>query len=83
MRELARLAREYARTGGLDLLSAGIEVARELATQAYGKSEVWIVFVDFVGAMVGVYALCPDCTDEELEELFKWLGFEIEEGEDG
>lgn len=63
--------------------SGGNETARKLATQAYGKNDAWSAFADFVYSVVGVYALYPECTDEEFEELFKWLGFEIEEGEDG
>lgn len=59
------------------------ETARKLATQAYGKNDAWSAFADFVYSVVGVYALYPECTDEEFEELFKLFGFEIEEGEDG
>lgn len=83
LRELTRLTRKYARTGDVDILPARIETARELATQAYGKDNAWSAFADFVYALVGVYALYPKCANKELEELFKWLGFEIEEGEDG
>lgn len=83
LRELTRLTRKYARTGDVDILPARIETARKLATQAYGKNDAWSAFADFVYALVGVYALYPKCTNKELEELFKWLGFEIEEGEDG
>lgn len=83
LRELTRLTREYARTGDVDVLPARVKTAEELATQAYGENSAFVAFVDFVGAMVGVYALYPECTDEELEEIFKRLGFEIEEGEDG
>ena len=81
--KLVRIVRGYARTGDVELLFAKNETARELATQAYGKNDAWSAFADFVYSVVGVYALYPECTDEEFEELFKWLGFEIEEGEDG
>lgn len=83
LRELARIVRGYARTGDVELLFAKNETARKLATQAYGKNDAWSAFADFVYSVVGVYALYPECTDEEFEELFKWLGFEIEEGEYG
>ncbi len=33
--------------------------------------------VDFVDATIGVYALYPECTDEELCELFRALKFEV------
>lgn len=83
LRELTRLTREYARTGDVEVLPARIKMGKELATQAYGKDGAWLAFVDFAGTILGVHPLKPDCTDEEFEELFKWLGFEIEEGEDG
>ena len=75
--ELARLTRKYARTGDVDILPARIETAKELATQAYGKDNVWLPFADFVNATVGVYALYPKCTNEELCELFRALKFEV------
>ena len=75
--ELARLTRKYARTGDVDILSARIETAKELATQAYGKNNAWLSFVDFMNAIVGVHALYPKCTNEELCELFRALKFEV------
>ena len=75
--ELARLTRKYARTGDVDILSARIEIARKLATQAYGKDYAWLSFADFMNAAVGVYALYPECTDEEICELFRVLKFEV------
>lgn len=83
LRELTRLTREYARTGDVEVLPVRIKLAKELATQAYGKDSEWLAFEEFVGAILGASPLKPNCTDEELEELFRWLGFEIEEGEDG
>lgn len=75
--ELARIVRKYARTGDVDILDAKIEVAKELATQAYGKDNAWSAFAGFVDAVVGVYALYPKCTNEELCELFRTLKFEV------
>ena len=75
--ELGRLTRKYARTGDVDILSARIEIARKLATQAYGKDYAWLSFADFMNAAVGVYALYPECTDEEICELFRVLKFEV------
>ena len=75
--ELARLTRKYARTGDVDILSTRIEIAEKLATQAYGKDNAWLPFADFMNAAVGVYALYPECTDEELCDLFKALKFEV------
>ena len=75
--ELARIVRKYARTGDVDILDAKIEVAKELATQAYGKDNAWSAFAGFVDATVGVYALYPKCTNEELCELFRALKFEV------
>ena len=75
--ELARIVRKYARTGDVDILSTRIEIAKKLATQAYGKDNAWLPFADFMNATVGVYALYPECTDEELCEMFKALKFEV------
>ena len=75
--ELVRLTRKYARTGDVDILSARIETAKELAIQAYGKDNAWLPFADFINATVGVYALYPKCTNEELCELFRALKFEV------
>lgn len=75
--ELARIVRKYARTGDVDILDAKIEVAKELATQAYGKDNAWSAFAGFVDAAVGIYALYPKCTNEELCDLFRALKFEV------
>lgn len=40
-------------------------------------------FCDITFSVLGWYPLKPDCTDEEFEELLRWLGFEIEEDNDG
>ena len=75
--DLARIVRKYARTGDRDILSAKIETAKKLATQAYGKDDAWSAFSSLVDAAVGVYALYPKCTNEELCELFRALKFEV------
>ena len=75
--ELARIVRKYARTGDIDILSAKFEIAKKLATQAYGKDNAWSAFSNLVDAAVGVYALYPKCTNEELCELFRALKFEV------
>ena len=75
--ELVRLTRKYARTGDVDILSAKIETAKELSKQAYGRDNAWLPFVDFINATVGVYALYPKCTNEEICELFRALKFEV------
>lgn len=75
--ELARITRECAVTGRMCLLSMRNEVAKELATQAYGKKNMWSAFVEFMSATVGIYALYSECTDEELCDLFRALKFEV------
>ena len=75
--DLARITRKYARTGDVDILPARIETAKKLATQAYGKDNAWSAFSNLVDATVGVYALYPKCTNEELCELFRALKFEV------
>lgn len=75
--ELARLTRKYARTGDVDILPAKFETAKKLATQAYGKDNAWSAFGKFVDAVVGIYSLYPECTDEDLCELFRALKFEV------
>ena len=75
--ELARIVRKYARTGDRDILSSKLETAKKLATQAYGKDNAWSAFSSLVDAAVGVYALYPKCTNEELCELFRALKFEV------
>lgn len=75
--ELAKVIRKYARTGDVDILDAKIETAKKLAIQAYGKDNAWPAFSNLVEAAVGVYALYPKCTNEELCELFRALKFEV------
>ena len=77
--ELARLNRRCTRTNGENVvvLPAKTKAAKELATQAYGKDNAWLPFLDFMNAAVGVYALYPECTDEEICDLFKALKFEV------
>ena len=75
--ELADYIREYAKTGKIDPPFAEIEAAKELATQAYGRENAWLSFVDFVDSVIGVSRLYPECTNEELCELFRTLKFEV------
>lgn len=75
--ELARITRKYAKTGDVDILPARIETAKKLATQAYGWENGWASIVDFVDAVIGTYGIYPECTDEELCELFRALKFEV------
>ena len=75
--ELAKVIRKYATTGDVDILDAKIETAKKLAIQAYGKDNAWSAFSNLVEAAVGVYALYPKCTNEELCELFRALKFEV------
>ena len=75
--ELAKVIRKYARTGDVDILDAKIETAKKLAIQAYGKDNAWSAFSDLVDAALGVYALYPKCTNEELCELFRDLKCEV------
>ena len=75
--DLARITRKYARTGDVDILPARIETAKKLATQAYGMDNAWSSFAGFVDAVVGVYSFYPECTDEEICELFRTLKFEV------
>lgn len=75
--ELARITRKYAKTGDVDILPAKIETAKKLATQAYGRDNEWSAFAEFMCAAIGVYALYPKCTNEEICELFRALKFEV------
>ena len=75
--DLARIVRKYARTGDVDILSARIDTAKKLAIQAYGMDNAWSSFAGFVDAVIGVYSFYPECTDEEICELFKALKFEV------
>lgn len=74
---LASYTREYARSGKIDHPFAAIEAARDLATQAYGRENAWLSFADFVDSVIGVSPLHPECTDEEICELFRVLKFEV------
>ena len=75
--ELASYTREYTRTGKVDPPYARIEAAIDLAMQAYGRANDWLSFADFVDSVIGVSPLHPECTDDELCELFRALKFEV------
>ena len=86
LRELTRFVRVYKhkQNGNAEgVMDEIIDVCHALAMQSTGRDSAWLPFCDIAFAVMGWYPLKPDCTDEEFEELFKWLGFEIEEGEDG
>ena len=76
LHELTRLVRVHKE----EAMDEIIAVCHALAMQAYGRDDAWLSFCDIAFAVMGWYPLKPNCTDKELEELFKWLGFEIEEG---
>lgn len=82
LRELTRLVRVHKQGGNAEAMDEIIAACHALAMQAYGRDASWLSFCDIAFAVMGWYPLKPNCTDEEFEELFKWLGFEIEEGED-
>lgn len=84
LRELTRLLRVCKQDGYVEEVQDEINAAcHALALQAYGRDFAWLSFCDIAFAVMGWFPLKPDCTDEEFEELFRWLGFEIEEGEYG
>ena len=83
MRKLTRLVRVRMRDLKEEVLDEISAACHELAQQAYGRVFAWLSFYDIAFAVMGHYPLKPNCTDEEFEELFRWLGFKIEEGEDG
>ena len=83
LHELTKITREYIKNPAADPMQDRIiDVSRALAKQAYDIMYAWTSFYDIAIAILGWYPLKPDCTDEEFEELFKWLGFEIEEDDD-
>ena len=75
--ELVTFTRSYAKTGNRDYLSQRIDVAKELAKQAYGHDTAWLAFMDFVGSTCGIFALWENCTNEDFYSLFKAMGFEV------
>lgn len=85
LRELTQLTRKRAEHPELSghLFRDAVSVSMELTRQANGNDSDIMEFAELVNAIIGRFGLKPDCTDDKLEELFKWLGFEIEEGEDG
>lgn len=82
LRELTRLVRVHKQDGNAKAMDEIIAACHALAMQANSRDTAWLSFCDIVFVVMGWYPLKPNCTDEEFEELFKWLGFEIEEGED-
>ena len=61
--ELVTFTRSYAKTGNQDYLSQRIDVAKELAKQAYGRNAGWLAFVDFAESTCGIFPLCENCTN--------------------
>ena len=75
--ELANYTREYRNTGITAIAEIRIQLGKELAIQAYGRDFNWLSFVDFVDSVLGVAPLHPECTDKEICELFRAMGFEV------
>ena len=75
--ELVTFTRSYAKTGNQDYLSQRIDVAKELAKQAYGRDIAWLAFVDFAESTCGIFALQKNCTNEDFYNLFRVMGFEV------
>ena len=67
----------YANTGNQYYLSQRIDVAKELAKQAYGRDTAWLAFVDFAESTCGIFALWGNCTNEDFYSLFRAMGFEV------
>lgn len=75
--DLVTFTRSYAKTGNQHYLSERIDVAKELAKQAYGRDTAWLPFVDIAESTCGVYALWQNCTNEDFYDLFRAMGFEV------
>lgn len=75
--ELVTFTRAYAMAGNQDYLSRRIDVAKELAKQAYGRDTAWLAFVDFAESTCGIFALHENCTNEDFCSLFRAMGFEV------
>ena len=85
MRELTRLVRERAEHPEWSgkLWTEAVSVSMAMSRQANGNKGDIREFAELANAIAGRFGLKPDCTDEEFEELFKWLGFEIDESDYG
>lgn len=85
MRELTRLVRERAKHPEWSgrLWKEAVSVSMMLSRQATGNDSDIMEFAELANAIAGRFGIKPNCTDEEFEELFKWLGFEIDESEYG
>ena len=75
--QLARITRQYARTSNRGCLNARIDIAKEIAKQAYGRENAWLAFVEFAESTCGIYALWHNCTDEDFCKLFRAMEFEV------
>ena len=75
--ELVTFTRSYAKTGNQDYLLQRIDVAKELAKQAYGRNAGWLAFVDFAESTCGIFPLWENCTNEDFYSLFRAMGFEV------
>lgn len=85
LRELTRLVRERAKHPEWSgrLWKEAVSVSMMLSRQATGNDSDIMEFAELANAIAGRFGIKPNCTDEEFEELFKWLGFEIDESEYG
>ena len=75
--QLANYTREYRNTADIEIADIRIQLGKELATQAYDRHFDWLSFVDFLDSVLGISPLYPECTDEEICELFRVLKFEV------
>ena len=75
--KLANYTREYRNCGDVEITDIRIQLGKELAIQAYGRDFNWLSFADFVDSVIGICPLHPDCTDDEICELFRVLKFEV------
>ncbi len=85
MRELTRLVRkraEHPEWSG-SIWKEAVSVSMMLSRQATGNDSDIMEFAELVNAIAGRFGIKPNCTDEEFEELLRWLGFEIDESEYG
>ena len=85
LRELTRLVRERAKHPEWSgrLWKEAVSVSMMLSRQATGNDRDIMEFAELANAIAGRFGIKPNCTDEELEELLRWLGVEIDESEYG
>ncbi len=79
--EIVRIERKYAKTGDADILDAQHRLATELSESLFGDTYKWCALKETIAAAVGPHGLLPKATNQQIYDILKAYGIDVQDGD--